>query len=158
MSQIKVCPDCSTEYFPHIRNCADCGTVLVLPEEYKKTQEEKKRCMEKAVENRIVVREGDLDWLRELYTVLIDSGIPCVIRADSGCSKKSCRTTNQLLVSAHDAEKARERIEHYYAEVHPEIRVSNELASGGKCPACASPVGADAVTCPDCGLTLLIIE
>ena len=158
MKQIKICPDCATEYFPHIQNCADCGALLLSPEENRKAQEEKERCMKETLEDRSVVREGDLNWLRELYTVLIDSGIPCVIHADPGCSKKGCGITNQLLVSAQDVEKARERIEKYYAEIHPEIQASKELVSKGKCPACASPVGPDAVECPDCGLTLLIIE
>ena len=43
-------------------------------------------------------------------------------------------------------------------EIHPEIKDSRELITQGKCPACGSPVGSDAVECPDCGLMLLIIE
>jgi hypothetical protein len=158
MKQIKICPDCKTEYFPHIENCADCGAVLVSPEENKRAQDEKKQCMNKKVEDQVAVRKGDLNWMRELYTVLIDSGIPCLIHTDAECKKGSCAGTHQLLVSVQDAEKAKQRIEEYYAEIHPEIQASREMVSKGKCPACASPVGSDAVECPDCGLTLLIIE
>jgi hypothetical protein len=128
-----------------------------LPEELEKAQEEKKRLMEKAVENEVVVREGDLNWMSELYTVLIDAGIPCTVRSDAGC-KKSCRGKCRLVVSPEDSDRAQERIEQYFIEMHPEIRASNELVSEGKCPACGSPVGPGDSECPDCGLPLVIIE
>ena len=156
--QKKICPDCEAEYFAHIENCADCGTLLLLPEEVKKAQEEKNRCMEKALENQVVVREGDLKWMGELYNVLIDSGIPCSISGDDGCKKGCCGDKLRLLVSSEDVEKASKRIDEYYIEVHPEMQASQEMVSQGKCPACASPVSPDAAECPDCGLTLLIFE
>ncbi len=158
MQQIKICPNCATEYFQHIEKCADCGAVLLLPEEIKKVHEEKKRLKDKALENQVVVRKGDKKWMEELYHVLIDSGIPCLITADAECNKGCRADTRRLLVSSQDVEKANERIEEYYTEVHPEVQASKEMVSQGKCPACGSPVGSDAVECPDCGLTLLIVE
>lgn len=157
MNLNKMCPDCGTEYLPHIERCADCGSALLLPEELLKAQEEKKRLMEEAVENEAVVREGDLSWMSELYAVLIDSGIPCSVRSDSNC-KKSCHGKCCLVVSREDFEKAQERIEEYFMEMHPEIRTSRKLVSEGKCPACGSPVSAEDRECPDCGLSLVIIE
>jgi len=158
MNRNKICPDCETEYLPHIEKCADCGVTLILHEEYRSVQEEKKRLAEKAVRNAVVVREGDLKWLDELCNVLIDAGIPCTVTSDSGCKKGSCRDEWQLIVSKEDVERAKERIEEYFMEMHPEIRASNELVSQGKCPACGSPVHAGANECPDCGLMLVIIE
>ncbi len=158
MQQIKICPDCTTEYFPHIENCADCGTVLLSPEENKKVQEGKKQLKDKALENQVVVREGDKKWIEELSQVLIDSDIPCLVTADAGCNKGCSADTRRLLVSSKDVEKANELIEGYYSEIHPEVQASKEMVSQGKCPACGSPVGSDAVECPDCGLTLLIVE
>ncbi len=157
MNRNKICPDCGTEYLPHIEKCVDCGTVLLRPEELERAREEKERLMEKAVEKETVVREGDLNWMTELYTVLIGAGIPCTIRSDSGC-KKSCHGKCCLIVSREDYERAQERIEDYFMEMHPEIRASRELVSEGKCPACGSPVGADDRECPDCGLPLVIIQ
>ena len=121
-------------------------------------REEKRLLKGRLLEQAVVVREGDLDWMNELYNVLIDSGISCVITADDGCKKGCCGNTCRLMVSTQDAEKARQRIEEYYMEIHPEIQASQEMASQGKCPACGSPVESEAVECPDCGLTLLIIE
>ncbi len=157
MNRNRICPDCETEYLPHIERCADCGTALIWPEELEKAREEKKRLMEKAVENEVAVREGDLNWMKELYAVLIEAGIPCTVRSESDC-KKSCHGKHCLVVSRGDAERAQERIEEYFMEMHPEIRASRDLVSEGKCPACGSPVGAGERECPDCGLPLVIIE
>ncbi|MEJ2696279.1 MAG: zinc ribbon domain-containing protein [Candidatus Sulfobium sp.] len=156
MEQYKICPDCEAEYFPHIEKCADCGAVLLLPEEYQRAQEEKRRLMAKAIENEVPVREGDLKWMGELHGVLIDSGIPCTVRSDAGCTKSCCGDKCRLVVSPQDVDRAQERIERYFMEMHPEIRASNELANQGRCPACGSPVSAGDTECPDCGLMLVI--
>lgn len=158
MSQVKICPDCETEYFAHVDHCADCGSALLSPDEKRKALEERERCREKDLEDQVVIREGDKKWINELYHALIDCGISCVITADAGCGKGCSADTRHLLVSRKDAEKAHERIEEYYTEVHPEIRASRDLMSQGKCPACGSPVGSEAIECGDCGLTLIIVE
>jgi hypothetical protein len=158
MNRNKICPDCEIEYLPHIEKCADCGAVLLLHNEHRQAQEEKKRLMAKAIENAAVVREGDLKWLGKLYNVLIDAGIPCTVISDAGCKKGCCGNKCRLMVSAEDIERARERVEEYYMEIDPELRAANELISQGKCPACGSPVAAGVNECSDCGLTLVIIE
>ena len=158
MNGNKICPDCEVEYLPHIEKCADCGAVLLLHEEHRQAQEEKKRLMAKAIGNTAVVREGDLKWLGKLYDVLIDAGIPCSVISDAGCKKSCCSSKCRLIVSKEDIERAQERVAEYYMEIHPELRASNELLSQGKCPACGSPVGAGENECSDCGLTLVIIE
>ena len=158
MNPNKICPNCEIEYLPHIEKCAVCGAVLLLHEEHRQAQEEKKRLMAKAIEKAAVVREGDLKWLGKLYDVLIDAGIPCTVISDAGCKKGCCSNKCQLIVSTEDLERAQERVAEYYMEIHPELRSSNELISQGKCPACGSPVGAGDNECSDCGLTLVIIE
>ena len=50
-----------------------------LPEENRNLQEERKRCKEEILANPVVIREGDLNWMTELYNALIDGGIPCAI-------------------------------------------------------------------------------
>ncbi len=158
MNLNKICPDCESEYLPHIRQCADCGAALLFPEEYGKAQAERKRLDEKTVENGVVVREGDLGWMSELRSVLIDAGIPCGIHSETGCRKGCCGDKCRLVVSSDDIDKAQERIEEYFMDINPELRVSSELIKEGKCPACGSPVPADARECQDCGLPLLIVE
>ena len=158
MTQIKICPACLTEYFQHIESCADCGSLLVSPEETKIEQMEEKQSIDNDLANSVVVREGSSKWINELLNVLVDSNIPCGINTDAGCNKGCCGDTYRLMVSSQYFEKARERIEKYCMEIHPEIKVSKDLISQGKCPACGSPVGSDAVECQECGLILLIVE
>jgi rRNA maturation endonuclease Nob1 len=158
VSRNRICPECETEYLPHIEKCADCGSVLLLPEELIKAQEEKRRIRQKTVENTAIVREGDLDWLSELRAVLTDAGIPAAVRAASDCGQGCCGGSHRLVVTSDHRERAQERIEEYLMEINPELRASNELLREGKCPACASPVSDDARECPDCGLPLLILE
>jgi hypothetical protein len=158
MNRNKICPDCEVEYLPHIEKCADCGRVLLLHEEHRRAQEDRKRLAAKAIENAVVVRKGDLKWLGELSNVLIDAGIPCAVTSEDGCNKGHCRDKFLLVVAAEDLARAQERVEEYFRELHPELRASHELAKQGKCPACGSPVGAGATECPDCGLMLVIIE
>lgn len=157
MNRNKICFDCGVEYLPHVEKCADCGAVLMLHEEYEKALGEKERLRGQTVDSAVAVREGDLSWMSELRSVLIDSGIPCTVRTESVC-RKGCRDRYYLFVSRDDAERAQQRIEEYFAEMHPEIRASQDLLGEGKCPACGSPVGDKDRACPDCGLMLVIEE
>ncbi len=154
----KLCPQCETEYLPHIEKCADCGSVLILPEELEKAREQRRLTGEKKVDEKVVVREGELDWMTELREVLIDSGIPAEVRSEDDCGQGCCGGGCRLVVSPADRERAQQRVEEYFMEVNPELRESNELLKEGKCPACGSPVGPEARECPDCGLQLLIVE
>jgi hypothetical protein len=126
-------------------------------EEHARLQEERKQCMEQALEEPVAVREGDVKWIDELYNVLIGSGIPCRVHFDPGCKKGCGGNTCRLLVSGRDGARAHERVEEYFTEIHPEARASQELVSQGKCPACGHAVGPRELECPDCGLTLLLV-
>ncbi len=158
MNVNKICPECGAEYVPQIEKCADCGVVLLSPDELSRAKEEKEKLRKRTVENRVVVREGDLGWISELYEVLIDSGIPCTVQSDAGCAKSCCGSTCRLMVSREDLERAQARIEEYFMEMHPEVREAQGLIGEGKCPACGSAVSPGARECPDCGLALVILE
>lgn len=113
MNQNKICPACGAEYLPHIEKCADCGVIVLLPEECSKAQEQRKRTEETAVENAVKVLEGDLNWMSELRTVLLDAGIPCRLHSDAGCRKGCCGDTVQLKVLPEDLERSQQTIEEY---------------------------------------------
>ncbi len=156
MNQNKKCPACGDEYQPHIEKCADCDVLLLLPEECIKVQEEQKRTEETAIDNSVKVLEGDLNWMSELRTVLLDAGIPCSLYSDS-CRKGCCGDTVQLKVSPEDLERSQQTIEEYLMELDPDLRMVKEMLGKGECPACGSSIGHDARECPDCGLPLIIV-
>jgi len=158
MNLNKICPQCEAEYYPHIEKCADCGAVLMSFEEHQKAQEERKRIEEKALENMVVVRDGDLDWMNELRSVLIDAGIPSTVHSNTGCKKGCCGDKCKLLVSSEDLERAQDAIEEYLMELEPDLRTAREMFGKGKCPACGSSIGPDARECADCGLPLIIVD
>ena len=157
MNQNKICPSCGAEYYPHIEKCADCGAVLISDEEYRRAQGERKQTEEKAVENAVKIMEGDLNWLSEIRSVLLDAGIPCILHSPSGCGKGCCGNTLQLKVSPEDLERSQETIEEYLMELDPDLRTAREMFGKGKCPACGSSIGPDDRDCPDCGLPLIIV-
>lgn len=158
MNLNKICPECDTEYLPNIETCADCGVKLLMYEEYRNLTDERKHLAEQALRNSVVVRKGDLKWLEELRTALIDSGIHCTIAPGEGCDKSRCSGEWQLLADKEDSERALARIEEYFEDMYPEMKASNELASQGKCPACGYALRPDATECPDCGLKFAIDE
>jgi len=157
MNTNKICPACRAEYYPHIEKCADCGAVLLSAEEHKRALEERKRTEETAIANSVKLMEGDLSWMSELKTVLLDAGIPCMLQSDAGCRKGCCGTALQLKVSSSDLERAQETIEEYLMDLEPDLRTAKEMFGQGKCPACGSSVGSDNRACPDCGLPLIIV-
>jgi hypothetical protein len=158
MTEMKICPQCAYDYYPHVEKCAKCGVVLVSFEEHARMQEDKKRLAEQALEDPVAVREGDVRWMEELLQALTAAGIPCRLHADAGCATGCRGNTCKLLVSRRDGPRAHERCEEYFSEVHPEARASQEMMSQGKCPACGSAVDPGLAECPDCGLTLFVIE
>jgi uncharacterized OB-fold protein len=158
MNLNKICPECETEYLPNMETCADCGEKLLLYEEYRNHQEQRRRLAEQAVSDSVVVRKGDPKWIDELRNVLINSGIPCAIDTEDGCNKRCCGGEWRLMVDKEDLEKAQSRIEDYFREIHPEAKVSSDLESQGKCPACGYSLSPDAEECPDCGLQFVIDE
>lgn len=157
MNLNKICPDCGDEYQPHIEKCADCGAILLLPGECSKAQEEQEQTEETAVEDSVKVMEGELGWMNELRTVLLEAGIPCMLHSDVGCRKGCCGDTVQLKVSPEDLERSRDAIEEYLMELDPDLRMVKEMLGKGKCPACGSPIKQDDRECPDCGLPLIIV-
>jgi hypothetical protein len=77
---IKICSDCGAEYSIEAAACADCGGTLVFPQDYIKRSvplEEE--------EAEILIRQGQVAYLRELGELLNKNGIRTEIRFH-GCA------------------------------------------------------------------------
>jgi len=154
--EIKICPQCSVEYFARVDKCADCGVTLLFPGEIEKHRAKEAELLEQSAANIVSIREGGKDWIHELQQEVLAAGIPCRLSLAPGCKAGECGTTFHLLVTSDAAEAATKVIEKYYRETHPEILESESMAAEGKCPACGHPAGPEARECPDCGLVLVI--
>ena len=52
MSDVKYCPECNAEYYPHIIDCADCGVPLKTPAELSEIRERQEQFEEEDVHRR----------------------------------------------------------------------------------------------------------
>ena len=58
---IKICANCGAEYSLEAQICADCGGKLVFPKDH-----ERRTAPLAEEEDRVLVREGSLGYLKEL--------------------------------------------------------------------------------------------
>jgi len=157
MSDVKYCPECNAEYYPHIIDCADCGVPLKTPEELSELRERQRRFEEADAQETVAIKNDKKSWILELHHVLINKGYSSRVTVSPACTPGKCGETFLLIVPKEEAESAAKCIDEYTKVIHPELKESEELASQGKCPAFGFEVGFDAKECSDCGL-LLVIE
>lgn len=150
---IKVCPECSAEYYSHVDECIDCESDLVLPEEIREIEVEKENFLKQSEGDVVVIREGRTDWIKELYQILNDKNIPSLISLSPGCKPGSCNSTSLLIVGKSDGEESDKLLHEHYLSTNPEARDESDI-EGDNCPACGSEAGPDIDECPDCGLAL----
>ena len=78
---IKICVYCGAEYSIQADKCADCGGKLVFPQQ----QQNKPVVPLEENEERILLRQGAVGYLKELEGVLNQNGIRTDIRFH-GCA------------------------------------------------------------------------
>ncbi len=156
MSQVKYCPECSSEYYAHILECADCGVPLITPEEFEAARQRRKRFEGEGDQEAVAIKQDEKNWIKELHRVLTDKGYSCRMTVTPGCTPGKCGESFLLIVPKEEAESAIKCIDEYHQELHPELKESEELAAQGKCPACGFDAGFDAMECSDCGLPLML--
>lgn len=152
---IKLCPECGSEYYAHISACADCGVPLKIPEEIEKKRDMKPDVATHLPDEWVAIREEGKEGIRELSGLLSRNGIPSQIALAPGCSTGKCGCRYLLIVAKSEATAAHNCIEEFHTQKYPEIKTSQEWELQGRCPACGYCVSPDTKECPDCGLLLM---
>jgi ketosteroid isomerase-like protein len=148
-----VCPECGSEFQPHVTKCIDCGAATVPPGEARRQDPERKpqeaRPLSQAPEL-VAVSNGSFESIEELREALEDEEIPSWIEPAG-----SRRDSFQLYVQRRDARRARELDRELTQEEIPEgEQAFTDLPAPGVCPICKTVLPAGALECPDCGLVL----
>ena len=142
----KVCPDCGEEYRPEIERCADCGAALVMAEEAGGAEASLPDAMEAATgvgpAARALTRADRAIELRPAADLLAAAGVPFAI--------KNGPQGFELLVDPERMEAA--------AEAAASVLGLEAAAELERCPACETPLPAQAEECPECGLGLGVGE
>jgi hypothetical protein len=108
----------------------------------------------------VAVRHAEVSWIEGLAAALADAGVPSRVelpteadaRRVQGAGMGAIRCT--LFVRPDDVAAAA-RIDAEFARTQvPDLPEDAQSAWGETevCPACETPIAADAVECPECGL------
>jgi uncharacterized OB-fold protein len=155
---IKICPECGAEFYPHVEECSDCGVALAWRENLEWEGAKMETQVGEPTGEGVAVRQGSQGFVNELSILLTARGIANAVRPIDDCGPGKCASTYALMVEKGREQDAVETIEAYYREQHPELALSDERVAQDKCPACGFYVGPDAQECRDCGLPLVIEE
>ncbi|HHL39243.1 MAG TPA: hypothetical protein ENJ37_01940 [Deltaproteobacteria bacterium] len=149
--QVKICPGCGGEFYPHVDMCDSCEVRLVFPEELGEL-ERQEAAVHEAEGKLVCIEEGAIGRVSELAKVLDEAGIEAhVVKGGGKCAGDG---GFGLLVHQSHMEKATEVLEKYWLTIHPELAETKKRMESGLCPACGAKVGGSAAECPDCGLFL----
>ncbi|MEK7773247.1 MAG: hypothetical protein AAB307_02780, partial [Deltaproteobacteria bacterium] len=146
---IKICPECGAEYFPHITVCAGCEVPLIRP------GEEAKRELPELQGSSVCIEEGDIHRVNDLARGLKSAGIEYeIMKMGTG---KACSSSGGfgIFVDSALARAAVQAIDEFLHSTYPELKDAQDRMDAGLCPACGADLrGSTSGECPDCGLNL----
>ena len=156
-SGYKVCPECRVEHVQSATRCADCDVELVQAGDLQAEPVDLP-----AASGLECVRVAPLAWIRALSDALEQRGVAHRVEpatAEDAPEGQGAAVFGDvqlfgLYVDDENATPARELDSRIAAQVLPEQAPSLDEGEEEVCPACSSPLEADAVECPDCGLVL----
>jgi predicted amidophosphoribosyltransferase len=153
---VKTCPKCGGEYAPHGLVCADCGGALVVKREVTEPSQPTGK-----EEESVLLREGRLDYLKDLSRLLSKERIGSLVVPRSDPKACAGATVYGLLVSPGNVDAAREIDRALWLKGAPEHASSyryTEQELGGTCPACGTALPEQSPECPECGLAVGSVE
>ena len=156
--EVRICPQCGDEYTLIPSECAECRVPLVFPDEL--APEVAPEAFPPTAELECV-RIGPLPWTRALSGALEQAEIRHRVEpdlrseAEGGIDRSTFDGADVFgtWVRRPDIEAAQEIDKIVFAHVHGQEDDAPDAAADEVCPACQSPLAANALECPDCGLS-----
>jgi hypothetical protein len=154
----KICPECGTEYRPIASQCADCRVDLVHRETLDAAIAQQMDFPEASELE--CIRVAPIEWVHGLSGALQQRGVGHRVQPATASEAPEGQRPDLfgsaqlfgLYVLPDDAELARELDGVIAGRIMPEEAPELEAGEEESCPACGSPLSADATECSDCGL------
>jgi hypothetical protein len=158
-----VCPECGSEFQPHVLTCIDCGaaTVSAASLDGKARPEPEPSLGSRFSLSReseaIRTRSRDVESAEDFGIFLERHGVPCRLEMEEPPASASVRDRHHprfwVCVAPEDVARTGE-LEKKYEQI--QIRSTGmrfeELPPPGFCPACGTEAGEGVEWCPECGL------
>jgi ketosteroid isomerase-like protein len=149
-----VCPECGSEFQPHVTRCIDCGAATVAPGGAVARTPEAPAALAADVEEEVPIRTEELEWIESLRERFAQDGIPSRIEA---LSSGRGYIRYRILVAKGAARRAfaldhallRERLGDDGTEL-----ADIDIPPVGTCPLCGSEAAPGSPQCPHCGLRI----
>jgi ketosteroid isomerase-like protein len=159
-----VCPECGSEFQPHVTHCIDCGAVTVAPGSVAPgAAAPAERISAPPPPDRdpddVSVRTDTLEWIEGLKALFEQEGIASRIYpvpvADLTRRGTRNSTRYEIAVAPRDVKRAfaldREFLQGRLGDDEIELA---EIPPPGVCPYCGSEAPAGSTECPRCGLVI----
>jgi ketosteroid isomerase-like protein/ribosomal protein L32 len=154
-----VCPECGSEFRPHIKVCIDCGAATVPPEAARAQVRDRPAASppseDEDEDEEVTIRAEEAEWIEDLQELFERHGISSRIEAlSSSRHQHRCR----ILVARQDALRAfkldRELLRERLGEEGDDLEELPPAGDSPFCPFCSTQLPAGTVECPSCRLRL----
>jgi ketosteroid isomerase-like protein/ribosomal protein L40E len=151
-----VCPECGSEFQPHVTHCIDCGAATVPPGGAAIRLVPAPLPPVRDPED-VSVRTDELEWIEGLQALFERQGIASRIYPVEDFGRRGTRnsTRYEIAVAPRDAKRAfvldREFLQGRLGDDEIEL---TEIPPAGLCPYCGAEAPAESTECPRCGLVI----
>lgn len=165
-SDAMVCPECGSEFQPHVLTCIDCGAATVSAASVAgrpRPEPELSRGDRFSLsQDREAIRtpSRDVEGAEEVGMFLERHGVPCRLEEEEeppapAVFRKRRPPRFYVCVAPEDAARTLELLRRYdQIQIRATGMRFETLPPQGICPACGTHAGEDAEWCPECGLRI----